>query len=356
MAISFNSSTCSSNKSIKSAKIDSDGNLVVTYSDDTAEIIGKVVGADGKDFKPDAQGNLIPDGTMYVAEPQGFVYQSYANGVVTLYFKTSLPGVSPVTWVSAEYGKGDKGDPFNIDGSGTTLPDPQGLEVGYTFLNTDTGMVYIKQVSLQWSTGYQWKGDRGEQGQFRINDRGTTLPATTGLYDGYTFLKTDEGKLYYVYEDGTGALLWSAGDQFTGPQGVGIQGPVGPAAEYIISNTVDFSLANTLIVIGTCPEGYVVTNIDVNIATPLNTNVVDMEIRFGGTVQDDTGSVIIAEKDYFDLNRQSRYIVNEINHEPSTKDEIVSAVFDYAPLNSDTGIVKIKVTIGKQLPTSNIPI
>lgn len=354
MAISFNNQNCSSNKSIKSARIDSDGNLVVTYTDSTSETIGKVKGTDGKNFAPDQTGDLIPDSTMFVDEAQNFVYQSYADDKVTLYFKTSLPGVTPVTWTTAEYGKGTTGDSFNIDSSGTELPALADLAIGYTFLNESTGQIYIKNSSLVWGGPYQWQGNEGKQGQFIINQEGTTLPELDGLYDTYTFLNTDTGMLYYVYKDGNDVLHWSAGSQWRGNTGPAGEGLVGPDAEYIISNTVDFSMANTLLVLGTCPAGYVVTNIDANVSTELNTNVVDMEIRFGGTAQDDDGSIVIAEADYFDLNRKSRYIINEINHEPSTNEQIISAVFDYAPLNSDTGIVTIKLTLGKQLPTDPI--
>lgn len=356
MAISFNNQNCSNNKSIKSAEINDDGDLVVFYTDSTSEVLGHVVGKDGKNFAPDEQGVLIPDGTSFINEPQGFVYQSYANNTVTLYFKTSLPGVDPSTWISVEYGKGDKGDPFLIDAQGTTLPDLDGLRIGYTFYKTDEGNIYQKTEQLVWSAPYAWKGVKGDAGNFVINGHGDTLPDVSTLYDTYTFLKTDTGMIYQVYVDGNNVLHWSDPYQWKGDKGE--KGDTGKAEEslYIISNTVDFSLPNTLLVLGTVPAGYVVTNIDANVVTQLNTNVVEMEIRFGGTIQDDAGSVIIAPKDYFDINIKKRYIVNEINHDPSTNDEIVSAVFDYAPLNSDSGIVQIKITIAKQLPTSDIPI
>lgn len=356
MAISFNNQNCSNNKSIKSAEINDDGDLVVFYTDSTSEVLGHVVGKDGKNFTPDEQGILIPDGTSFISEPQGFVYQSYANNKVTLYFKTSLPGEDPSTWISVEYGKGDQGDPFLIDSQGTTLPDLDGLRIGYTFYKTDEGNIYQKTAQLVWSAPYSWKGVKGDAGNFVINAHGDTLPDVSTLYDTYTFLKTDTGMIYQVYVDGNGVLHWSDPYQWKGDKGDKGDTGKGEDSLYIISNTVDFSLPNTLIVLGTVPAGYVVTNIDANVVTQLNTNVVEMEIRFGGTIQDDAGSVIIAPQDYFDINIKKRYIVNEINHLPSTNDEIVSAVFDYAPLNSDSGIVEIKLTIAKQLPTSEIPI
>lgn len=356
MAISFNNQNCSNNKSIQSAFINDDGDLVVIYTDSTSEVLGHVVGSDGKNFAPDAQGYLIPNDSMAIDEPQGYVYQSYANSKVTLYFKTSLPGVSPSTWIAVEYGKGDKGDPFLIDAQGTTLPDLTNLRIGYTFYKTDEGNIYQKTPQLVWSAPYKFKGETGAAGNFFINGTGSVLPDASTLWDTYTFLKEDTGEIYQVYIDGNGDLHWSNPYQWTGKKGEPGDDSHSSDAVYVISNTVDFSMANTLLVLGTVPQGYVVTNIDVNITSALNTNVVDMEIRFGGTQQDDAGSVIIAPKDYFDLNRKSRYIVNEINHDPSTKDEIVSAVFDYAPLNSDSGIVDIKLTIAKQLPTSQIPI
>lgn len=356
MAISFNNQNCSNNKSIKSASINDDGDLVVIYTDSTSEVLGHVVGSDGKNFTPDERGDLIPDGTMFIDKPQGFVYESYANGKVTLYFKTSLPGVTPSTWISAEYGKGDKGDPFLIDDQGTTLPDLTDLRIGYTFYKTDEGNIYQKTAQLVWSAPYRWKGIKGDAGNFVINDSGDTLPDASTLWDTYTFLKEDTGQIYQVYVDGNGTLHWSKPYQWTGKQGD--KGDDGSSADalYVISNTVDFSMANTLLVLGTVPAGYVVTNIDANVTSKLNTNVVEMEIRFGGTIQDDAGSIIIAPQDYFDINIKKRYIVNEINHDPSTNDEIVSAIFDYAPLNSDSGIVEIKITVAKQLPKSSIPI
>ena len=356
MAISFNNQNCSNNKSIKSAMINDDGDLVVIYTDSTSEVLGHVVGSDGKNFAPDAQGALIPDGNSFVNEAQGYVYQSYANNKVTLYFKTSLPGVSPSTWISAEFGKGEQGDPFLIDDKGDTLPDLTGLRIGYTFYKEDEGNIYQKTSQLVWSQPYSWKGVKGDAGNFVINDSGDTLPDVSTLWDTYTFLKEDTGEIYQAYVDGNGTLHWSNPYQWTGKKGD--KGDDGSSADalYIISNTVDFSMANTLLVLGTVPAGYVVTNIDANVTSKLNTNVVDMEIRFGGTIQDDAGSVIIAPQEYFDINLKKRYIVNEINHDPSTNDEIVSAIFDYAPLNSDSGIVEIKITVAKQLPTSSIPI
>ena len=356
MAISFNTQNCPSNKTISSVYIDDDGNLVVVYSDTTSEILGKVVGSNGKNFTPDQVGTLVPDGTMFIAEPQGFVYESLANNNSLLYFKSSLANVTPSTFCIVQYGKGDKGDPFGIDASGATLPASTGLAVGYTFYLTTTGVIYIINPSLQWSGPFQFKGDTGAQGQFIINASGTTLPTASTLYNGYTFFNTTDGKLYYIYTNNS-VLTWSPGTVFQGPQG--IQGPIGLTgadAEYIISNTVDFSMANTLLVLGTCPAGYVVTNADVNVTTQLQANVVEMEIRFGGTSQSVTGSIVIYDQDDFDINVQRRYLVNEINHDPSETDQIVSAVFDYAPLNSDTGIIVIKLTLGKQLPTQPIVI
>lgn len=356
MAISFNNQNCSNNKSIKSAEINDDGDLVVFYTDSTSEVLGHVVGKDGKNFIPDVQGYLIPGGTSFVNEPLGFVYQSYANNKVTLYFKTSLPGVTPSTWISAEYGKGVQGDPFLIDDQGTILPDLTNLRIGYTFYKTDEGNIYQKTPQLVWSHPYRWKGDKGDAGNFVINDSGDTLPDASTLYDTYTFLKTDTGMIYQIYVDGNDVLNWSTPYQWKGDKGDKGDTGTSDAPICIISNIVDFSLPNTLIMLGTVPAGYVVTNIDANVLNRLNTNVVEMEIRFGGTIQDDTGSVIIAPADYFDINIKNRYIVNEINHEPRTKDEIVSAIFDYAPLNSDYGLVEIKITIANNLPASAIPI
>ncbi len=356
MAISFNNQNCSNNKSIKSASINDDGDLFVIYSDSTSEVLGHVVGKDGKNFAPDQDGMLIPDGTMFINEARGFVYQSYANNKVTLYFKTSLPGEDPSTWISVEFGKGDKGDPFLIDAHGSTLPDLTDLRIGYTFYKEDEGKIYQKTPQLVWSDPYDWRGIKGDAGNFVINGSGTVLPDVSTLYDTYTFLKTDTGMIYQVYIDGNNELHWSIPYQWKGDKGDSGDPSPDYALRGVISNTIDFSLPNTLLVLGTVPAGYVVTNIDANVVTELNTNVVDMSIRFGGTVQDDAGSVIIADKDYFDINIKKRYIVNEINHNPSTSDEIVSAIFDYAPLNSDSGIVNIKITIARQLPTSEIPI
>lgn len=351
MTISF-SGSCT--KTISSVTIDSDGNLIVIYSDNTSENLGKVVGADGKNFAPDQIGNIVPGDNDFVTEAIGFVYESLANGTSVLYFKNSAPGITPVVWSIAPYGKGDKGDPFMIDGTGTTLPDINSVSYGYTFLNTDTGAIYIKGTTLTWGGPYQFKGDRGPQGQFIVNSTGTTLPDATTLYEGYTFLNSDTGMLYYVYKNGSNVLTWSTGVLFRGPQGIqGIQGETGSAL-YTISNTVTSFLANTLIPLGTVTAGYVVTNIDVNVTGALNV-VSTMEVRFGGTVQSSTGSVVIAPDTYFDVNNVLRFIVNETNHEPSTSDQLVSAIFDYSANNSTiTGEIKYIITIAKALPVAPI--
>jgi hypothetical protein len=369
MTISFNNGSSSScNSAGAKFHINSAGHLIVTYADNTIEDLGQVVGhdgANGTNFYPNLIGFEVPDENFEIDQPIGWTYLSLANGKAILYFKTSAPGVTPATWNQSEFGRGPKGDsgrPFTIDGSGTTLPtDPQILVDEYTFYNTEDGNIYIYDLdTTSWRGPFPFRGPQGLRGRFIIDSQGTDFPSITDLPLDYTFYNTQTGFLYYVEEDSvTHQKQWSPGIEFRGPQGIqgeSIKGDPGQNGKDIkvIVNDIDTSYTNALLVIGTCPAGYVVTNIQLDVLQPYEGDVSEMLVRFGGTAQSELDGTVIAPYDYFDIQTQQRYIVDEVNHEPSDKDEIISCIFNESVNNSTTGKIHVIVTIAFQSPIEPI--
>lgn len=368
MTISFNGSSSGCNTSgIKNLVINSAGHLIVTYSDNTIDDLGLVVGhdgADGTNFYPNEYGFEIPDDTFRLDKPLGWTYLSLTQPV-SLYFKTSDADVTPSTWEFVEFGKGEKGDagsPFTINSSGATLPTT-GLVDNYTFYNTTDGSIYIYELSsTSWKGPFRFLGYQGEQGQFIIDSEGNDFPDITNLKIGYTFYNTETGYLYYVKSDSpTSQKYWSTGILFRGPKGEpgdpGLKGDPGDPANNIfaIKNEIDNSFENALLMIGTLPKGYLVCNIQVSVTEAYELAVNEMEVRIGGTIQSEIGSVVIAEADLFDINVARRYIVNEVNHDvDEVDDQIISCVFNESVNNSSTGKMTIIVTIMKQLPITPI--
>lgn len=364
MTISFNNgSNCSCNNSgIKSMKISTDGHLIVTYADNTIEDLGLVVGHDGSDgsnFYPNEIGFEIPDSDFNTDKTIGWSYLSLANSTSVLYFKTSNPGESS-TWNSVEFGKGEQGEqgkPFHIDSSGTVFPT-SGLFDGYTFYNTNDGKLYFYDSSTQtWSSGISFRGEVGSRGRFHIDSTGSTFPDITNLPEDYCFYNTSDGKLYYVdIVENTDPVQkeWSTGIEFRGKEGLqGEKGDKGDAGKdiVVIVNTIDHSYTNTVLVIGTCPAGYLVTNIEVNVTQGYEPPVTDMKIRFSGEANEDIGGTVIAGYDYFDISMQSRYVINETNHIVSDKDEIISCIFNESVNLSSYGNMTIICTLSWQAPT-----
>lgn len=365
MTISFNNGSSSSCSSIKNLVINKAGHLIVTYDDNTIEDLGLVVGhdgANGTNFYPNEIGFEIPNSDFNKDKPQGWTYLSLVEPV-SLYFKTNDANQPTSTWVIAPFGKGTQGDagkPFSINSSGISFPST-GLVDNYTFYRTTDGTVWIYDLTATtWNGPYQFKGDRGLQGQFIINSEGDTFPSITNLDPGYTFYNTETGCLYYVIEASNGQKSWSSGILFRGAQGIkGDTGDIGPPGTdanniYVIKNIIDTSYENALLVIGKCPAGYLVTNIELNISTAYDDPVTDLSVRFGGLAQSEIGGTIIAPSEYFDINRASRYIVNEINHDISSREEIISCIFNESVNNSSTGKMTITLTIAKQVPITPI--
>lgn len=364
MTISFNGSVGSCNNSgIKKLQINSAGDLICTYADNTIENLGHVVGLNGKngsDFNPDERGFEIPDGSFRQDKPFGWSYLSLANGKSILYIKTSDENVDPSTWNTVEIGRGEKGDQgraFQIDSQGTVLPTTN-LHDEYTFLNLTDGRIYIYDEQTTSWTDYPWVGKQGERGFFKIDEQGTDLPDVDDKTPGYTFYDTDTGQISYVVEDDTvtpAQKSWSQPIQFRGPDGKSIKGDKGDTGEkgdgiHLIYNEINHEYTNTLLVVGTCPAGYVVTNIQVDINEAYSGFVNDMHVRFGGTVQSETDGIVIAPGDYFDLQMPNRYIVNEVNHMPSDKEEILSCIFNESVNNSAVGKMTIRIELAHQLP------
>lgn len=371
MTISFNNGSSGScnNSGIKSLVINASGHLIVTYADNTIQDLGLVVGhngADGKNFYPDEIGFEIPDAQFEVGKPLGWCYLSLASGTSTLYFKTSLDTDNFSSWNKVEFGKGDTGaagKPFHIDSSGTVFPTTD-LFNGYTFYNTDDGNLYFYQsVTSTWSDPVPFRGMQGKRGRFHIDSSGAEFPSINGLPEDYCFYNTTDGKLYYVdiVPNVTPETKeWSDGIVFRGKDG--LEGEPGPKGEpgapgkdtIVVMNTIDHSWTNAVLVIGTCPAGYLVTNIDVNVTQAYMEPVNEMKVRFGGEAQEDIGGTVIAPVDYFDINRQMRYIVNETNHEISNTDEIISCVFNDSVNNSQFGQMKVICTLSWQAPIQPI--
>lgn len=365
MTISFNngSSGNCNNSGIKDFHINVNGDLIVTYADGTFENLGHVVGSpgiNGKNFYPTETGYLIPDGAFKTDWELGDSYLSLSEPV-TLYFKTSNKNTAPSTWSGVIFGKGAKGDPgrpFNIDAQGPTLPTPQvnGFPQDYTFYNTTDGKVYFWDVTVSdWYKSYQYRGPEGLQGRFQIDYQGPLFPEPiSGLPVGYTFYDTDNGMLYYVQLDTVGNKTWGAGIRFEGPRGEngdkGDPGADGKDAQGTtqVYNVIDNSYNNALLVIGTCPAGYVVNGIEIDITEAFQAPVNEMKVRFGGTAQDDNSGIVIAPYDNFDIHRSVKYIVQGVNHAPSANDEILSCVFDDSVNNSDFGRMVVRLTLVKQ--------
>jgi len=367
MTISFNTGSNSScNSAGAKFYINSAGHLIVTYADGTIEDLGLVVGHDGNNgtnFYPNEIGFEIPDGAFEVDKDIGWSYLSLANNTAILYFKTSAAGVTPATWNQTQFGRGPKGDsgrPFTIDSSGTTLPTT-GLFDEYTFYNTGDGNLYIYDLdTTSWRGPFPFRGEQGLRGRFIIDSQGDEFPTITNLPVDYTFYNTSTGYLFYVELNSvTNQKQWSDGIEFRGPKGddgESIKGDTGAAGKDIkvIVNTIDHSYTNAVLVIGTCPAGYVVTNIQVDILQAYNNEVENMLVRFGGTAQSEIDGTVIAPYDYFDIQTTQRYIVNEVNHEVSDKDEIISCIFNESVNNSSTGEMNIIVTIAFQAPIEPI--
>lgn len=376
MTISFNNgsgSSCNNCSGIKSLVINNAGHLIVTYDDNTIEDLGLVVGhdgANGTNFYPNEVGFDIPDASFRLDKDIGWSYLSLTvnstQTVPTLYFKTNAANEPTATWVGAPFSKGEKGEmgsPFHIDSQGTTKPTT-GLFDNYTFLDTSTGEIFVYDLdTTSWSAPYQWRGPQGLQGQFIINSQGDQFPPIANLNPGYTFYNTDTGYLFYVQEVQNGPVtqkVWSDGILFRGPKGEdGDKGDKGDPGEdsnniYAIKNVIDTSYENALLVIGNVPAGYLVTRIEIDIQNPYDIDVNELSVRFGGTAQSEIDGTIIASPDYFDINRVQRYIVDEINHEISDKEEILSCIFNESVNNSSVGLMTIICTIAKQLPITPI--
>lgn len=366
MTISFNNGSSSCNCAGETFNINEAGHLIVTYADNTKEDLGLVVGRDGENglsFLPDQIGMDVPDENYQPEQPLNWSYLSLASTPLYLYFKTSEPGVIPVTWVRTPFGRGEQGEqgrPFQIDAQGTELPTT-GLFDEFVFYNTDDGKIYIYDLDTTSWTSYQWRGEQGLRGRFIIDLQDSVFPPLTGLPIGYTFYNTEDGEIYYVEakpapEVGT---QWSDGMQFRGPKGnqgdsiKGDQGEPGKDIKVIVNN-IDHSYNNALLVIGTVPAGYVVSNIQVNMEEAYNNDVLEMFVRFGGTVQSETDGIVIAPTEYFDIRSTYRFIVDEINHEPSDQDEILSCIFNESVNNSSTGSLHIIVTLAWQSPIEPI--
>lgn len=369
MTISFNNgSNTSCNSAGEKFHINSTGHLIVTYADNTIEDLGLVVGRDGidgKSFTPDQIGMDIPDSTFEPDQPINWSYLSLSSSPIYLYFKTSAPGVLPVTWEKTPFGRGETGAagrPFKIDSSGTSLPTT-GLFDEYVFYNTSDGNIYIYDLDTTSWHSYAWRGPTGPQGRFVIDESGVQLPSVVGLPEGYTYYNTETGELFYVEQKPSpalpGEMQWAEGIPFRGPQGVkgddgnSIVGPAGKDIKIII-NDIDNSYNNSLLVIGTVPAGYVVSNIQVNMEQAFNNDVLDMRVRFGGTMQSELDGIVIAPNEYFDIRSTYRFIVDEVNHEASTNDEILSCIFNESVNNSSTGKMHIIVSLAWQSPIEPI--
>lgn len=371
MTITFNNGSSGScnNSGIKSLVINAAGHLIVTYTDNTIQDLGLVVGQNGengKNFYPNEIGFEVPSDKFKVGEQLGWCYLSLANNTSTLYFKSNDAQEQTSTWISVEFGKGDTGEagkPFHIDSAGTTFPS-SGLFDNYTFYNTQDGKLYFYQkVTATWSDGIPFRGEQGPRGRFHIDGSGDQFPSIENLPIDYCFYNNTDGKLYYVDEVTTTtppSKEWSSGILFRGKEGPqGIQGnqgePGAPGKDTIsIRNIIDHSWTNALLVIGTCPAGYVVSNIDVNILQPYSLPVTDMFVRFGGEANENIGGTVIAPISYFDINRQMRFIVNETNHEVSDVDEIISCIFNDSVNNSPYGKMEIICTLSWQAPVQPI--
>lgn len=370
MTISFNNGSQGScnNSGIKKLEINSSGNLIVTFADNTIQDLGRVVGyngENGRNFYPNEIGFLVPDDQFKIDEPIGWSYLSLADNNSVLYFKKSEPGL-PSEWNVVPFGKGDPGaagKSFYIDSSGTDFPTT-GLKDQYTFYNTNDGKIYYyHQSSNTWGGGIQFRGPQGLRGRFHIDLIADAFPAIADLPVDYCFYNQTDGNLYYVDEiPGTNPVQkqWSTGILFRGKDGdkgdkgdKGDQGLPGKDIK-VISNVIDTSYNNALLVIGTCPAGYVVTNIEVKIIEPYEYPVTDMLVRFGGTAQSEIDGTVIAPYDYFDINVVRSYIVNEINHEVSDNPEIISCIFNESVNNSSFGKMNVYVTIAYQEPIQPI--
>lgn len=134
-----------------------------------------------------------PKGDAGATGPQGIQGVKGATGGVGPQGPIGLTGPA-----GPQGPKGDKGDSFSVDATGTlaTRTAHDEKPIGFSYLATDTGMLYIRQGTTGWSTGIPFgKGEKG--------DTGATGPAGP---------KGDTGAT-----GATGA---------TGPQGA--QGPTGP--------------------------------------------------------------------------------------------------------------------------------
>lgn len=358
--ISFNNSgsSCCQTSGVSKFQINSQGHLIVTYLDNTIEDLGLVVGANGtngENFYPNEIGFEIPDGTFEQTQEIGWSYLSLANNTSKLYFKTSLPNVDPSTWNVVEFGKGDKGDTgaagasFKIDSSGTTFPTDD-LTDGYTFYNTSDGNLYFYDYdNVSWGTGVPFRGPRGT---FYINSSGTTFPDVSSLDVGYTFYNTSDGKLYYIELNSLSQKVWSDGVEFKGEQGIqGIQGIQGVQGENIrtIYNTFGTEYPNNVLVVGECPAGYLITNIEVKVQEAYDMiDTKTMFVRFGGTASVESGGTVVASTDMFDIGTVDDYFVPGVNHEVSNSTEIVSCIFNDSVNNSTTGKITIYVTLTYQ--------
>lgn len=364
MTISFNNGSSSSSchcSGIKGLVINNSGHLVVTYDDGLIQDLGLVVGANGTNFYPNEMGFNVPGSDFDLDKPQGWTYLSLVQPV-TLYFKTNAANEPTSTWVSAPFGQGQigqTGKPFGIDSKGSVLPT-MNLTDGYTFYNTTDGKIYIYDLDTQSWKDYQFRGEQGLQGQFIINSQGIDFPEIANLTPGYTFYSTDTGFLYYVIVDSNGQKSWSQGILFRGKEGdkgdKGDQGDPGKDANNIfaIKNSIDNSFENALLVIGKVPAGYLVTRIEVTIIGAYDYPVTELAVRFGGTAQSELDGTIIAPVDYFDINAARKYIVDEINHDVSDKEEILSCIFNESVNNSAVGSMTIVCTVAKQLEITPI--
>lgn len=412
MTILINGSTCA-NDLVTSVSINDKGELIVETCEGKEENLGKVI-CDSPIFKIDEVGTVDVDGTMFIDKDKGFTYL-YApeDGNSVLYIKTSTKDESPSTWsiiplLKGEQGlrgeKGEKGDigPQGIQGEpgekgeqGEVGPrGEQGIQgerglIGPRGEKGDPGSTGLKgekgdkgdkgdrgekgERGIKGDTGERGlkgergdKGDRGEKGD--PGEKGDT--GSTGLRGeqgerGEKGEKGDKGDKGIQGEKGEPGIQGEKGEKGdtglrgekgdTGERGLpGKDGKDGKSGSYIISNQIDNEYPNALLIVGTVPSGFVVTNIEVHIGEKYIHPVENMEVRFGGTMESDEGSVRIADQDMFDLEIPGIYVVNGVNHEPSDMDEIVSCVFDDSVNNSSTGKMSVFITISNLLPVQNI--
>ena len=89
--------------------------------------------------------------------------------VATIYLTAKVFAIDLTIPQGRQGDQGPKGDPMKIDATGTTeeLSQYDGEPKGFSFLATDTGMVYIKNsdTSGDWSAPVGFQGPAGKDGE-----------------------------------------------------------------------------------------------------------------------------------------------------------------------------------------------